>query len=348
MPKEAPDETLLSALRRARTRWLNAAAVNAGGPLAVLPALACLLVALVWSLLDKPGLPALAALSTLAAAGILATLGLTRRAFAQPRRPGAPDWSLALDRALKLDDALVTMLDGPGPFAGVLARQVRQRFDESLARAAAPRRRFGPLAVALLLALAPLALWQPQRENAPGTDEVASQPPLPRPAGAPDGVKDGAPQPKAEEARRGPPKTGGGSGEGEGDQEAPGQPSEKGRKSERPGEAPPKDAQPQPSNSTGTPPKSGDNNSQAQPQADDPKAKVDAKDVPITPDAGEGERRAEERRKWVYNPDGQPAPGAEASEPNWKARAEDVIPRMKLTGRERKVLEDWFRKLGTR
>jgi hypothetical protein len=256
---------------------------------------------------------------------------------------------LQLDRELGLNDSLVTLLDGAGPFAKAVQSRVAAGFDEARARKAAPRKHWGALLVALLLALMPLALWSPEPEK-PQNDQVAmggssaQQPGGGEGAGAQgNGANAGAG--KGSKAGGGS-KNGGDAASAENGETKASQPAPSGRASDKPGDPPPKDANPQPSNGNGAQPNKGDNTGPKPPEADPPEKAVDSKDHPITPDAGEGERRTKETSKYVYDEHGERQPGAEATGPSWKEKAEDVIPRMKLTSRERKLLEEWFNKVG--
>src|SRR5262245_6417368 len=130
MTQPAPTNELQPALERARVRWLNAAMVNAGGRWAALPAALILVAALALSLGGHREFALLAALSAVALCGVAAALLLTRQLFSRGKRAGAPDWSLQLDRELGLNDSLVTLLDGAGPFAKAVQARVAAAFDE--------------------------------------------------------------------------------------------------------------------------------------------------------------------------------------------------------------------------
>lgn len=349
MAEATQTHELQPALERARGRWLSAAMVNAGGRWAVLAALPAALVALVFTLSGSRDLVLLASLSVLALFGIVAAVALTRRVYARGRRVGAPDWSLQLDRELGLNDALVTLLDGAGPFAKAVQARVAAHFDETRARKAAPRKQWGALLVALLLALMPLALWSPTSET-PLEDEIAQgdsgsreAPAAGEAAGSVSGSAQGAE--KGGKAKDGARKGGDGAQADNGETKAS-QPAASGRKSDAPGEPPPKDARPTPAQGAGQAPRDGESTgSKPQPEAA-PEKPVDSNDRAIKPDVGEGERRTKDTSKYVYDPDGEKQPGTEASGPNWKEKAEDSIPRMKLTSRERKLLEEWFNRVG--
>ncbi len=322
--------------------------VNAGGRWAALPAVLTLVMALALSLWGYRDFALLAALSAFALCGVAAALILTRQVFSRGRRSGAPDWSLQLDRELGLNDSLVTLLDGAGPFAKVVQANVAANFDESRARRAAPRKHWGALLVALLLALMPLALWSPKPE-VPSSDEVAqggtgenSKNPGDSAGSTGEGGKAAG---KGKKPAAGP-RNGGDAASAEPGETKASQPTPSGRASDAAGNPPPKDATPEPSTGSGTQPKDGEIKGQKPPPSETPEKPVDAKDNPITPDVGEGERRTKETSKYVYDENGERKPGTEATGPSWKEKAEDVIPRMKLTSRERKLLEEWFNKVG--
>ncbi|MCC6150432.1 MAG: hypothetical protein IT461_09305 [Planctomycetes bacterium] len=347
MTQSAEKLSLQPALERARKRWLNAAMINAGSRWAALPALAVLGAALAFALAGWRDFVLLAVLSALGLCGVAAALLLTRQAFARPRRVGAPDWSLQLDRELGLNDALVTLLDGAGPFAKAVQARVASGFDEAKARKAAPRKHWGALVIALLLALMPLALWSPQ-PRAPQDDAVANVAPENaqrrdvQPSGAP--AKGDAGGGKAKKS--GSQGNGGESATADPGETRASQPAPSGRASDKPGEAPPSDVKPTPAEGSSKERGIGDNKGPKPPEAEQPEKTPESAERPITPEAGEGERRSRETSKHVYDPDGERKPGVEGSGPNWKEKAEDVIPRMKLTSRERKMLEEWFNKVG--
>lgn len=344
-PSSKPE--LQPALERARLRWLNAAMINAGGRWAALPAVAVLAAALALALAGWRDFALLAALSALGLCGVAAALLLTRQAFARPRRPGAPDWSLQLDRELGLNDALVTLLDGAGLFAKAVQNRVAAGFDEARARKAAPRKHWGALVVALLLALMPLALWSPD-PRAPQDSQVAEK----GSAGNDSNDDTSAGGPGKGDAGTGKQKKSGGKGEGgESATADPGetrasQPAPSGRASDKPGDPPPSEVKPTPAEGSGKERGVGDDNGPKPPEAAQPEKTPESKERPITPEPGEGERRTKETSKYVYDENGERKPGAEATGPSWKEKAEDVIPRMKLTSRERKMLEEWFNKVG--
>lgn len=348
MAQVSENRELQPALERARLRWLNAAMINAGGRWAALPAFAALLAALALALAGWRDFALLALLSALGLCGVAAALLLTRQAFARSRRTGAPDWSLQLDRELGLNDALVTLLDGAGPFAKVVQARVASDFDEAKARKAAPRKHWSALVVALVLALMPLALWTPaasstdetQAASENATDEA-------KPANETGGgSSDGGAAPGSNKKAGGKGKGGDTASADPGETKAS-QPAPSGRASDKPGDPPPADVKPTPAPEGSSKERGiGDNKGPKPPDAPQPEKTPESAERPITPEAGEGERRTKETSKYVYDPEGERKPGVEGSGPNWKEKAEDVIPRMKLTSRERKLLEEWFNKVG--
>lgn len=348
MDADSIKSPLHSVLVRARARWLNAAMINAGGRWAILPAGAAALGGLALALAGYQGFAAYVLLALLALGAMAVALLAIRQLHSMPRRPGAPDWALDLDRALDLDDALVTLLDGAGPFAPALEARVHARLGESRARAFAPKRRWGPLAVALLLALLPLGFWTPsanpdvEDRQARGADEPSKSI---RSKDADSGGGDAttsSPKGKTSEKQgNGGPASDGDDGETRGTQPAP-----SARASDEPGDPPPADVRPEPAPSGAQERKVGDNKGPKPPEQTPPEKQPDSVERAITPEVGEGERRTRETSRYVYDPDGDRRRDTEARGPNWKERAEDAIPRMKLTSRERKLLEEWFNKIG--
>ncbi len=340
MKPELPQ--IQSALNRARRRWLNAAAINAGGRWASLPAGLAALVGLVLVVLGVRELAVLLLVSGLGLVGILASVVLTRAAFARPGRQGAPDWSLSLDRALGLQDALPTLLETPGPFAATLQARVVAALDPLREKQAAPQRHFVPLAVALLLCLLPLAGLAPDalpqdaaNRQGPATQTAGTQP------GQPAGANPGDNAPAGDEPGDGPGQS---TAKGRDGQSGKPQPKPDGSAGEAPENKPkpdpfarpPKDSPANPGDRKGTP-------LPAEPPPHNPDA--GSKDNPITPDAGKGETREEVRSRWLYNPDGQRQQGAQPNLPNRDNAGEMHIPRGKVTTTERQRLEELFNKL---
>lgn len=347
MPKERAANPLQASLSRARARWLNSAMINAGGRWAILPAVVTALTGLALALTGYRDMLPFALLCLLALCVIAAVLLSTRQVYSEPRRRGAPDWVVHLDRALSLDEALVTLLDGAGPFSGAVEARVLARLDEKRARMAAPRRHWGGLLSALLLALLPMAFWSPTaspfEEQSARAD--AGQDPAVQPKSRDDAPGSSSQAgPRGEKA--GKQKQGGAnSGAADGETKAT-QPAPSARAADKPGDPPPDDVRPEPAPSNSHAPKVGDNKGPKPPDQTPPGKQPDSVERAITPEVGEGERRTRETSRYVYDPEGDRRPGSDTRAPDWKERAEDAIPRMKLTSRERKLLEEWFNKIG--
>lgn len=331
-----------AALNRARRRWLNAAAINVGGRWASLPAAVAALTGLVLVTLGAGDPWVLLLLMALGLAGVAGAIVWTRAAFARPGRHGAPDWSLSLDRALGLDDALPTLLEAPGPFAATLQARVAAALDPAREKLAAPRRHYVPLAVALLLCLLPLAGLAPDALPRPAD---SPQQPTARAGGASPDQPAGANPVGQSESGQGP-------GEGAGQSAAMGRDGQGGTPQPKPdgsaGEAPENKPKPDPfakppKNPQGSP---GDNKG-TPPPAEPPPHDADAgsKNNPITPDVGKGETREEVRSRWLYNPDGERREGAQPNLPSRDHPGEMAIPRGKVTSTERQRLEELFNKL---
>lgn len=333
-----------AALRRARARWLTSAMVNAGGRWAVLPAGVAALLAIGLALAGVHSLAWLLPLCLLGAGGAMLALLLTRRAYARPALRGAPDWTLLLDRALGLQDALPAWFESRGAFRAALAPRIAAGLDPQREKQAAPPRHWGALAVALLLALLPLAFWRPAAEQA-APEQVADNPAgesaaEPQPEGGPaaaggggDDHEDPAPEPG---------ETGGGQGD-----EGEVQPKPDGSKSEGEAGQPPEDVQPQPLNNDNPPTEGGVGNQDA-PPSEPPRpeeTEIDPNLEHVLPDAGEGETRTENRSRWVYNPHGTKLDESTPAPPDPKQAGEKAVPRTKLTTRERKLLQELYRKL---
>lgn len=332
------------ALHDARRRWLAAAAVNTGGRWAVLPALAMALAAIVLSLALGLDWPWMLALTVTAVAGVAVALALTWRRHANPGRAGAPDYTLLLDRAMGLGDALPCYMEANGPFRAALAAQLHQSLRPQAVKAAAPRKHYGPLLVALLLALLPMALLLPDPTEAePASPQAAGELTEPEGDASPDpgsGAGGGGPGDDA------PGSSGGGKGSGEGE----GNP-DKGEAQQRPDSSPSEgtgeqpDAPPSPE-APQKRPDSGDS-PDAPPPVEAPKdpPKIETDDHRIRPETGEGDTRTEDRKRWLYNPDGKQLDGSTPSPPPVENRPERALDRTKLTSRESRLLKGLFRRL---
>lgn len=325
-----------ASLARARRRWLNAATVSAGGRWAVLPALLLALLGCTFALAFPESWVAPGIVAALALLAVGVTLVLTRRAFARPARTGAPDWALPLDNALALQGSLATLLDGGGVFTSALETQVAAALDERALRRAAPQWRPGAVLTALLLAVLPLIFKLPGVPES-NPDEIAR--------GGESETKpevETEPPPDAEGAGSAGASSGAGSAEkGEGTEDEPGESSEGGA-----GEFPP-DEEIQPDSADAPqPPEAG--SEAADPPPDlrpDKKEKPGLDDQHIKPEPGDGETREETRRRLVYDENSPDRKAVTAAGASPRRIAEDLVPRMKLTTRERRRLETWFRKL---
>lgn len=319
--------------------------VNAGGRWAVLPATGVAFAGMLAGLLLQPDWPWLLALAIIGVAGIVCAMVLTRRAYTKGGSPGAPDYALLLDKALGLGDALPAYLEGSGMFRQPLADRIARSLDPGKEKAAAPRRHFAPLFVALMLALFPLvfAKLDPREDSA---DQVAKTPPQnEQPAASPDI------QPPAQggggEPTEGTPDTPGegegGSDGGEGD--VAGKPdgnTPQGGAGDAPDNAKPKDEGPPEAPASGG---TGDKKGQPEkpPATEEPDIKTNVDKV--KPEAGKGDTTTKERSRWVYNPDGKPLDGSTPSIPEMKHPGERAVSRTKVTTREKKLIDDLYREL---
>ena len=337
---------IAAAVGRARARWLTSAMVNAGGRWAVLPAGLAALVAIVLALAGATSLAWFLPLSLIALVGAVAALLLTRRAYAQPAAAGAPDWTLLLDRALGLDDALPTWLESRGDFRHAMEAGIAQRLDPKLEKNAAPARHWGALAIVLVLALMPLAFWRPAPDEPGNPPQIAEN----------DSV------PEAAQPKQGNGPAGGGGGEEKGEEQSSGDSSGNGGKGEE-GEVqsrpdgnksdsgagdPPPDVQPQPSKDNPQPKEGGVGDKQGDPTPPPPKQPepdVETNLNHVKPDAGEGESRTEDRSRWVYDPDAGKLDGSTPGAPDTQHRGERAVPRTKVTTLERKLIDDLNKKL---
>ncbi len=334
------------ALHDARRRWLAAAAVNTGGRWAVLPALGVALLAIALSLALGLDWPWMLGLAVVALAAVAVTIALTWARHANPGRAGAPDYTLLLDRAMGLGDALPSYMEANGQFRAALEVQLAGKLQPAAVKAAAPRRHYGPLLVALLLALMPMALLLPDPTQ---PDSPAQQ------------AAEGAEQPKASEAPQdgggdagegknggpgddAPGSNGSGGGEGEGN-------SDKGEAQKRPDGKPTEgnggkpDAPPSTENPRNRPEVGADPETPppVEPPKDPPKIETD--DHRIRPESGKGDTRTEDRKRWLYNPDGRKLDGSTPAPPPIENRPERALDRTKVTSREARLLEGLYRRL---
>ncbi|MCB9932853.1 MAG: hypothetical protein H6841_05450 [Planctomycetes bacterium] len=336
-----------AALNRARARWLTSAMVNAGGRWAVLPAGVVALLAIALALAGVHTLAWLLPLCLLGVAGAVVSLLLTRRAYAQPAASGAPDWTLLLDRALRLDDALPSWLESNGGFRTALEPRIVAGLDPTREKQAAPEKHWGALVVALLLALLPLVFWRPEpTETAEAPEQVASEPGAAdeAPAGAgPSAAGTGGGEQQAESPGGGQDQgSGGGGEEGEVQQQPDGSKGEGGA-----GE-PPEGTEPKPLENNMTPPREGGVGDNRTPPSEPPRpeeTEIEPDLEHVKPDVGEGETRTEDRSRWVYNPRGKTLDESTPTPPDLKGAGERAVPRTKLTTRERKLLQDLYKRL---
>lgn len=333
-----------AALARARARWLNSATINAGGRWAVLPAAGAAVVGVSLAVAGVRDVLPLAAVGAVGVAGVIATLVMTRQTFARPGRPGAPDYTLALDRALGLNDALPALVESPGAFSGALAERVARGLDPVREKQAAPPRQWAPLIVALLLCLLPMAALAPQAAaHGPDSQLAGSESSTPAPGGNKDSPESGdLGQPAPDQD----PESGGAGSGANASAGADGRPQQAPATSA--GEAPSEKPKPDPSSQLPRPTPAGTGDETGpppEPQVPQPEGEVESRPNPITPDAGEGETRKELRDRWLYNPAGTPLPGALTTPPPLQASGERQIARQKVTSSERKALEQLYDKL---
>lgn len=322
--------------------------INAGGRWAVLPAGLVALLGIVLALAGERSLGWLVLLAGLGVAGVGATLVITRRMYARPAAAGAPDWTLLLDRALGLDDALPTWCEASGEFRTGMEARIAAGLDPEREKLAAPARHWAGLVVAILLALMPLVFWQPDEPNSTPPDTIADQPEAPRPettnggGGGGSGEGEGEGEGDAPGGDKEGDNSGGGGGEGDTKQRPDGGKGETGAGDK------PEDAEPTPRNDTPKPEDKdvGDNTN----PNDKPPPKPEDKDIPsdidkVKPKAGDGDTRTETSSRWVYNPDGEKLDGSTPTPRDANHPGEKAVPRTKMTRSEREAIERAYRRL---
>lgn len=347
MADESGNRALIeTAVARARSRWLVSAVVNAGGRWAALPAGVAALVGIALALSGVHTIGWLLVVSLLGAAGVAATLLLTHRLYARPAAAGAPDWTLLLDRALDADDALPTMLESSGEFRALMEARVAAKLDPVREKLATPARHWGAVIVALILALMPLVFWRPTPEAPAEPTEVAKTEPTSAatqqtPTGDGPGEADGNGAGKSDAP--GPADAGKGGGGKDG--EVAKRPDE-GKSDGGAGEKP-EDVKPKPAENDSQPKEggTGDKPNQPPPPPNQPDEEVESDLNHVKPVAGDGETRDEDRKHWVYNPDGDKLDGSTPSPRDVQHPGEKSVPRTKLTTRERRQLEALYKKL---
>ena len=349
MADETDNRSMIdAAIRRARSRWLTSAMVNAGGRWAALPAGAAALLGITLALFGVHSLFWLLAVSMLGAVGVLVTLVRIRNHYARPGAFGAPDWTLLLDRALQLADALPTMLESNGEFRALMEARVAAGLDPVRAKQATPARRWGALFVALILALMPLVFWRPAPEN-PTDDpaQLAKEETDPSIVNQPQGPEEGNSEPtKGDEGKAdapGPGESGKGGGGKDGEvAKRPNEEKSEGTAGEKPENEQPREMKSNPEPKEGgagdndTPPISG-------PKPPDEEVETDLNHV--KPVAGDGETSKQDRSHWVYNPEGNKLDGSSPVPRELNHPGEKSMPRTKVTTGERKRIEEVFRKL---
>jgi hypothetical protein len=349
MANEADNRTRIeAAISRSRRRWLASAMINAGGRWAVVPAGIVALAGIGLALAGATSLYVLLPLVALGVVGAGAALILTRRAYALPGAAGAPDWSLLLDRALGLNDALPAYIEGKGDFRAPLESRIAAALDATKEKQATPRRHYAPLAVALILALFPLVSWLPDplADNDQASDvsrQPAASAPI-EPSGGGSGKESATGTPdKSDEEETGDRSDSSGGGGDEGKvQKRP-----DGEKTGGGAGRPPEDVKPEPMKGNPSPKEGGTGDTPPPPtEAPKPEDKdVETDLTKIKPNAGEGETRIEDRSRLVYNPDGEPLDGSMPTPRDTGHAPERAMSRTKVTTGERKRIENVYRKL---
>lgn len=322
--------------------------INSGGRWALLPAGIAALAGVVLALAGWRGWALMVAVAVFGVLGVAAALVLTRLFHG---RSGRGDWTLLLDRALGLHDALPTWLERGGEFKPLIERRIAGGLDPERERHAAPPRHWGFLAAALVLALLPLVFMDftddtpDEPESLAQTDEPEDDEPEdpPPPAGS-SGEGEGGGQPGESGGDEGEDETSAGDGGGdEGEvRHKPDDEASEGGGGEMPGDERAEEMRNDPRREDGG---AGDQ--------DDPPEPVDPPEDPdidsdlnrIRPDAGEGETRTERRRRWVYDPQGEALDGSSPIAPDRDHPGERAVPRSKITTGERETLRRIYEKL---
>lgn len=344
-----PAPQIAEALSRTRSRWIKACVVDIGGRRAVWPAAVAAVAGFVlWLALDASW-AWLVLSAALGCAGVAAALMYEAR---KRRRADALATALLLDQAALLHDGLPAYLESRGTFRPALEKQLESALQPGIERLAVPRIGLMPLTLALLLAFTPLVFW-PTGEAEPDPPQVAQDDPeddIASPAGGSSGSNGGPALP--EEA--GESEGSGGEGESESSDSGNGasESGEPGHVPAQPQDAPqrgagelPENAAPEtsppnasPTDETGTEPPD-----EIQPPPPPPEVEDDVHRV--KPRAGEGETTSVDRSRWVYNPDGAPREGTTPRPPELEHGGERPIARTSLTSRERRAIEELYRRL---
>jgi hypothetical protein len=343
---EAP--RLHSEVARYHARWLWAQTLLQGGRWAMVPVALIALIAIGLEVAGQARLPLLIPLCVLGMASWAGCLVLARLENARSRSKGAPDPSLLMDRELGLRDALATWHEAPAGFKQAIERQLERRWDAAAARRVRPPLRLSGALASLLLALLPLALWEPLRNPPPKDSDANDRAAGSRADGAEARDEASPAAGKGDKPEPGDRGEGAGSGGQGGEQPEGGEKTApKGEESGPKGEKPaPKDANPRPQPGD-APPNPGDAPQPRDVEAPKPKdPKLENRDLEVKPDVGEGARRAEERKRWIYNPEGERRAGEGSGETGWRREAEGRLPRLRVSGGERRFLETWLRSLG--
>lgn len=307
------------------------------------------LLGIVLALAGERSLGWLVLLAGLGVAGVGAALVITRRMYARPAAAGAPDWTLLLDRALGLDDALPTWCEAEGDFRAGMEARIAAGLDPEREKLAAPAKHWGGLVIALLLALMPLVFWQPEQSNEQAPETIADQPEEVTPpptGGGGGGAGEGAGEGEGEGDAPGGDKEGDNGGGGGGEGETKTRPD--GGKGESGAGEKPEDAEPTPRDNTPKPDNQdvGDDSN----PTEQPKPKPNEDEIPsdidkVKPKAGDGDTRTESTSRWVYDPDGEKLDGSTPTPREGNHPGEKAVPRTKMTRSERELIEKTYRKL---
>lgn len=339
---------IIDALERTRTRRIFAAVVSNGGRWALLPAVMVALTGVALWLAFKPAWLWMLPLAALGLAGVACALAWVRLREARPIA-GTPPEAFMLDRALALNDALPAYLESRGDFRNALERRVAAAI--AAGQPAVFRRSWLPLLAALLLALAPLALLPPA--ETPEPPQQVAQEPEPQ-AGTEEQPNQGGAGPAEKGGESGDAAPGDGEAEsssggggGGGAEEADDTAAQPAPESQPGAGDAPEDAAPQPAPPPDAPQpgEAGDDPEGMKPPEAPQQPEIEQDAHRIKPEAGEGETTQVDRSRWVYNPDGVQSEGAAPKPPELEHGGERVIPRTKVTSRERRVVNELYRKL---
>lgn len=335
----ADDKAIRQLVGRARRQWLNTAVINAGGRYALLPIALFSVLGMVFTAGGWAGNFTVYILLVLAIFAVLTAIPiflLVRIIYATSRSRGAPDWALLLDRSSGSRDMIPSWLEAAPEFKPAIAAQIDIPSKVELGL----KRNWGNLFLMLMLLAMPFGLlqWQDTPEQQENIADLETEQEVPPPPTSPEDTPPPPAESNEEQDENTDSSSGGGSSEdGDGNTEKPQPDTGKETSPEQPNEEDPEPAEPEEDNGSsnesgdgdGTPPEPEKN--EFDPEEIDPNR--------VTPESRDGDTVKRERKKWIYDPEGENRDGTKLKPSNAKVSGEHALPRTSMTNEERATVK---------